>query len=776
MRQTYSFIAFALFLIISTPGWAQSGTVRGFVYEESNGEPVIFTNVYLKGTTYGSTTDENGFYNISKILPGSYELMVTYLGYDTARFKIDVKEDKIVTKKIFLKKSQVQLETFSISAEKQEYRTEVKMSVTKLTPKQIDKMPAVGGQADLAQYLQVVPGVIFTGDQGGQLYIRGGSPIQNKVLLDGMIVYNPFHSIGLFSVFDNDIIRNADIYTGGFNAEYGGRISSIMDITTKDGNRNSHSGKLSVNPFGAKLLVEGPLKKLEEGSDASISYIVSGKTSYLEQTSQLLYTYIDTAGLPFNFNDFYGKVSVNTESGSKFNVFGLHYRDRVNFTDFSNLNWQNSGVGSNFVLVPLASNILVEGDFSYSSYDIEFSEGGSAGVRRSHIGGFNAGMSFTYFLGDNEVKWGFEGIGFETDFEFFNTLGRKIEQQQFTTEIAGYVKYKHILFDRIILDPSFRIHYYASLTTPSFEPRLGLKYNISDNLRFKMAAGMYSQNLIAANSDRDVVNLFYGFLSGPDNVQSTYVDETGRVNEVTHKLQKADHLIGGFEYDLTDRISLNVEGYYKRFKQLTNINRNKIYTDTPDNADKPEYQRKDFIIETGDAYGVDFVFKYDYKRVYLWAVYSHGYVKRWDGIRTYWPVFDRRHNVNLLGTFTFGQDLNWDLSFRWNLGSGFPFTPTQGFFQKELFDNGIYTDYTTSNVNQVGIYYGELNSKRLPYYHRLDINIKRTFFISDRSEMVASIGVTNAYNRENIFYMDRVTHQRVNQLPILPSAGLSITF
>ena len=99
------------------------------------------------------------------------------------------------------------------------------------------QIPTVGGQADLAQYLQVLPGVIFTGDQGGQLYIRGGSPIQNKVLLDGMIVYNPFHSIGLFSVFDTDLMRNADVYTGGFNADFGGRISSVMDITTRDGNK-----------------------------------------------------------------------------------------------------------------------------------------------------------------------------------------------------------------------------------------------------------------------------------------------------------------------------------------------------------------------------------------------------------------------------------------------------------------------------------------------------------------------------------------------------------
>ena len=135
-----------------------------------------------------------------------------------------------------------------------------------------------------------------------------------------MTIYNPFHSIGFFSVFDTDILRSADIYTGGFSAMYGGRISSIMDITTIDGNKKRHSGKISVNPFGSKLKLEGPIKKLSENNDNSTaSYIFSGKTSYLEQSSKTFYNYIDSNGLPFNFTDLYGKISVNDITGSKFN-------------------------------------------------------------------------------------------------------------------------------------------------------------------------------------------------------------------------------------------------------------------------------------------------------------------------------------------------------------------------------------------------------------------------------------------------------------------------
>ncbi|MCK4289164.1 MAG: TonB-dependent receptor, partial [Bacteroidales bacterium] len=183
----------------------QTATIRGFVYEKETGEPVIFTNVYLSNTTFGSATDVNGYYIISNIPAGSYELMVTNLGYDTLRMSITLKPDEIVNKKLYLKKGSYTLETINVSADKYEMRTETRTSVVKITPKQIRQIPSIGGQPDLAQYLQVLPGVIFTGDQGGQLYIRGGSPIQNKVLLDGMVIYNPFHSIGLFSVFDTDI-------------------------------------------------------------------------------------------------------------------------------------------------------------------------------------------------------------------------------------------------------------------------------------------------------------------------------------------------------------------------------------------------------------------------------------------------------------------------------------------------------------------------------------------------------------------------------------------
>lgn len=757
---------------------AQTASIKGFVYIEKSGEPAIFTNVYLVGTNYGTATDDNGYFSLTNVPLGSYTLLSTSIGYDSAKVQVSLTKDgQVITKKLYINESSVDLGEVTISADKQEAQTTVRMSVTKLTPKEIKKMPAIGGDPDLAQYLQVLPGVVFTGDQGGQLYIRGGSPIQNKVLLDGMIVYNPFHSIGLFSTFDTDILRTADVYTGGFSAEYGGRISSIMDLKTKDGNKQRLGGKISASTFGSKALLEGPLSKPKTQGGGSSSFILSYKNSYLDQTAPIIYDYADTAGLPYSFDDFYGKVSLNGSNGSKVNFFGFSYRDAVNYPNVASFNWSEFGGGANFVLIPARSTTLIDGTIAYSSYKINADESDAAADvsdRSSLINGFNAGMNFTNFNGENESKFGFEILGFTTDFGFKNSVAQEISQTENTTEIAAYLQYR-FKFGNLILEPSMRLHYYASLSTFSPEPRLGFKYNVTDNFRLKGAGGLYSQNLLSASSDRDVVNLFYGFLSGPDNLQDEFIDEDGSTRQVSNPLQRATHGIFGFEVDITNNLNVNVEGYYKWFNQLTNINRNKLYDDNLENEDIPDQLKKEYIIESGDAYGVDVAIKYDRKQLSLWAVYSWSYVDRWDGVQNYNPIWDRRHNVNLVGSYGFGKDLVWTFDARWNLGSGFPLTQTTGFYENLAFQGPINQDYTSQN-GEIGIRYGDLNGGRLPWYHRFDVSLKRKFVLSEHSILEATTSVTNVYNRDNIFYVNRVTNQRVNQLPILPSLGISLTF
>ncbi|MFO8086750.1 MAG: TonB-dependent receptor [Bacteroidales bacterium] len=772
MRQLIIFIFTAILLGISFTGsvWAQeeSGTVKGFVYDKKSGEPVIFTNVYFKGTSIGASTDVNGFFSITRIPPGKYTLLVTAMGYDSLSMPVTIVAGKTINKELFAEPSSINLKGVNISGKRQAARTETQTSAVKIQPKEIEKLPSIGGEPDIAQYLQVLPGVIFTGDQGGQLYIRGGSPVQNKVLMDGMVVYNPFHSIGLFSVFDTDIMRHADVLTGGFSAEYGGRISSVMDITTRDGNKRETKVKLSASPFQAKTVVEGPLKKQTDSTVSSSSFIFSAKRSLLEESAPVFYDYVNEDGLPFNYTDIYGKISFNGANGSKINFFGFNFQDNVLYQGISEYDWVNGGGGTNFVVVPDNSEVLMDGNFAYSQYKITQETPGQS-PRESTINGFNLGLNFTYFTGNNKLKYGLAMQGFKTSLQFFNSVDRKIEQLENTTEISAYVVYK-LMFGDLILEPSFRTHYYASLSEFSPEPRIAAKYNVTDFLRLKFAAGIYSQNLISTKYDRDVVNLFYGFVSGPDNLPSDFQGE-----EVTSKLQKAEHIVAGAEVNITDNITMNIEGYYKNFSQLTNLNRNKIFADSPEYTDRPDYLKKDFIIENGHAKGLDLTVNYRDLRLYLWAVYSLGYVEKSDDFITYNPHYDRRHNINLVGSYTLGKDLNWEVNVRWNFGSGFPFTPSAGYYPKIIFDDGISSDYTDDN-GDFTIFYGDINSQRFPTYHRLDMGFSRIFYPTTNSKLEVKASITNVYNRQNIFYIDRVTGNRIDQLPVMPSLGISWEF
>ncbi len=764
-------------------GWgivaSAQGTVKGFLKSESSGEAVMFASVTLEGTTYGVSSDVEGYYSLSRIPAGQYTLVVTSLEYETLKKPIEIRDGKVLTINLLLTTKVVTLEGAEVRADREEQTTQVRTSVETIRPADIKRIPSFGGAPDLVQALQVLPGFVSTGDQGGQLYIRGGSPIQNKVLLDGMLIYNAFHSIGLFSVFDSDALSNADVYTGAFSAKYGGRISSVMDIRTRDGNMRQTEGRVGASPFGAKLLVHGPLRKMAEDRSGGISYLLSVKHSYLEQTSQLFYPYIDDGRLPFGFTDAFGKITFGGGDGSKLSVFGFNFNDNASVlddstgVDFANYGWRNVGGGGTFTVVPPGSSVLLNGHFALSNYRINFDEVGSPD-RFSEVQGFNFGLDFKYVLGEDNVEYGIEVVGMQTDFQTFNSLQVAVEQQENTTELGGYVDYT-IKRGPWIVQPSVRLQYYSSLARARMEPRFGVKYKASERFRLKAAGGMYSQNVISANSDRDIVNLFYGFLAGPQNLQDDIQLPNGEEREIVHSLQTANHAVAGFEFDLTERLNINTEGYIKHFTQLTNFNRNKLFPDNTTYADEPDAFKKDFIVERGRAMGADVVVKYEERETYLWFVYGLGDVDRWDGFRWYDPVFDRRHNVNLVASQGFGNGA-WLVSARWNLGSGLPFTQSQGYYQAPGTGGGIDGDYLTSNPGDISIYLAGLNEGRLPAYHRLDLNVKRTWKEVGGGELELSAGVTNVYSRENIFYINRITGQRKNQLPFLPSVGLDWSF
>ncbi len=755
MRSLFTLLSFICMALVPATLSSQVGSIRGHVYDASNGEPIIFANLVIEGTTIGGNSDEQGFFTLTDIPVGEQNLIVSYIGYEDITTLVSVKESSINYYKVEISPGGIQLGAVDISAERQQARTEVRISKLQVSKKQIKALPSTGGDADLLQYLQVLPGVISTGDQGGQLFIRGGSPVQNKILLDGLTIYNPFHSIGLFSTFETEIIRNVDVLTGAFNADHGGRISAVVDINTREGNSKRLGGQVSISPFMGKALLEGPLTK-----DGNLSFIATGKRSIIDETSRSIYSYAtanDTIGLPFGFTDLYGKLSYVADNGSKFNFFAFNFDDFFRDPQVSTIEWNNRGGGLTFDLLPNASALTLDGLIGASTYEIGILDGSP---RESRIRELNLAINFKYLTNESSVRYGIDIKSIQTEFDFTNPFNVPLSQNQSTTEIAGFLKYRKA-WDKLVIEPGIRIQFYASLGEFSPEPRLGIKWNISDDIRLKAGGGLYSQNLISTSNERDVVNLFNGFISGP---QTTFLDLEG--NPVDTRLQTSTHGLLGIEKDIGKNLQLNIEGYFKDFTQLIVVNRNKqISSDS------------DFATEIGQAYGVDFSAKYEIPKFYLWATYSLSFVDRFDGEQEFPTLFDRRHNVNFLASYTMGEKNDLLLSLRWNMGSGFPFTQTRGFYNLNQFEQGVSTTFETDNPDSVGIIFSDArNGGRLPFFHRLDVSAQKTFHLKDNTNFEVVASITNVYDRANIFFFDRVEFDRVDQLPIIPSIAVRFNY
>lgn len=782
MRKLLSLLALCGSIGIS-PAIAQTsatGSVKGFVYEKGTGEALNATNIFVQGTKTGAQTDDNGYFTISQLAPGTYTLFATSFGYDTAFVTIKIEAGTVATKKFYLDSKGLELKSVDVSARKLLKKTRINIGTTTITPKEIKLLPSAGGEPDLAQYLQVTPGVTFTGDQGGQLYIRGGSPVQTGILLDGITIYNPFHSIGLYSVFETEAIRSADVYTAGFNATYGNRSSAILDIHTKDGNNQRISGTVSASPIMVRGMLEGPLMKQKTPDGGSSTFLISAKHSYLSQTSKPLYGGLGEQfknGLPFEFTDLYGKVTFSGNNGSKFNLFGFNFRDKANVLNntgasAAQFDWNSYGAGTTFVVSPSGSSSLINGKFAYSTYKINNKEVNFS-PRSSSINNFEGAINFTYFFpGYSQLNYGIEVAGQSTKLDYKSSVDTVIVPfERNNTTAAAFFVYKKNFNQRFILEPSIRFQYYSSQSKLSPEPRINMKFNVNSNLRFKAAAGIYSQNIVGIKSDRDVVNFFNGFVLSPDQK----ILNTDR-QIANNNLERAQHLVAGVEFDIQD-VEFNIEPWFKNFSQIVQLNRTKGINGT---------NTADFQADKGKAAGIDLSAKYVKKRIFLWGVVSYQkitYTTRLENfdntysIQEYAPPFDRRLNINLVASYTLGKNKDWDISARFNYGSPFPFTQTQAFNENvNITGNGINSSPLTQNGNLNTIYANSINGGRLTQYHRMDLSLKKTFKLSTFSTLESTFAITNVYDRNNVFYVNRIDNKVYYQLPVFPSLNVSWRF
>ncbi len=359
-----SLIAFlSIFIFLPKVNYSQNyGIIRGVVTDSTTSETLAYGNVYIEELKRGTSTDERGNFIFPKVeSEKSYNIIVTYLSYEEKRIGVYVANNKITHIDVELKPDEIELGTILKTADRIDSDGAVEVSLQRITVKELERVPR-GVEMDIFRSLQYLPGVSSTGDISSKYYVRGSSSNQNLVMINNSTIYNPFHALGMFSIIDPDMINNLDFYKGGFPADYSGRVSSVLNLITKDGNKNDYSFSATTSLLTGKLLAEGPIP--------NGSFILSGRKTY---SDQILKKFLNYKSIPLDFYDLSFKVNYSNPDfakDTKFSVHGFFSGDEINNNNSlrEDFKWNNSVVGFNVFSILPESPMYIEMGLSLSNY------------------------------------------------------------------------------------------------------------------------------------------------------------------------------------------------------------------------------------------------------------------------------------------------------------------------------------------------------------------------------------------------------------------------
>ncbi len=744
-----------LLFLIALSVWSgiaigQTASIRGFVTDADDLEALVGVNVVLESDTgglRGGVTDSDGIYNLTRIPAGTYVLRFSFVGYTAWSDTLVFQTGQRLNLNIALETSQAMLEEAIVEAELEAGAARVTAGLQTISPKDMDLLPTPDVSGDLASFLTTLPGVVTLGDRGGQYYIRGGEPSHNMTLIDGMYVYQPYHILGFYSAFSSDIIHQADIHTAGYGAPFTGRISSVIDIRSRNGDKRNYTGAASIAPFVSSAQIEGPLIYNR------LSFMASARQSVVKQFAQ---HYI-AQETPYTFGDAFLKVHGQISSNSQLSISALYTNDRgsigLESADkiLEEVGWRNAAIGLRYVVLPRALPFVAEIQLSYSYLKTDQGPANNP-VRWSRISGFQYAVHMNSFYQRTQWKWGLYW-----------------RAPQVTAHLGGLFQDLEVGVSRrhkagIYLEPDFYItsELRARLTgiaevfpgqedRNNFEARARVIWQRREH-EVSLGAGWYHQEIFGLNDRRDATNIFTSWRSAP-----------------TEKLSRSIHALTGYRVSPYPWLELSAETYYKQLSDLFIAE----WTAYPRFTSR--LQRAD-----GRAMGIELRAEVRQPRLYGYINYGLSSVRYtskqpsaelWFGSESleFRPPHDRRHQLNVVATTRVS---GIDVSARWNFGSGRPFNHVYGFDGFVLLD-GIQNLFTVPDDQRV--IYGQPFQGLLPTYHRLDVSLEREFVL-DKFILTAQVGVINAYNRRNLFALDLFTTERNYQLPIVPVAGLRIDF
>jgi hypothetical protein len=782
----HGFWTVALLLAFSQPSFSQKATLTGYVTDSTSGEVLIGATIATGDLQGGVVTNKYGFFSLT-IPRDPTKVIIRYMGYLSKEYRFTLAKDSTIF--CGLTPSSQLLQEVVISSDKQQ--AETPLGLVALSLDRLKTVPALLGEADVLKAFSLTPGVSVGNEGTAGLLVRGGTPDQNLILLDEATVYNVSHLFGFVSIFHTNALKKVDLYKAGFPARFGGRLSSVVDITMKEGNKGQRQGEWSLGLLSSRFMWEGPLNRKKQNP---VAFMLSGRSSYLGLFT--LPNYIsfirgnESQYVAYWLYDINAKVNQTFQDGSQWMVSFYRGTDSWSAGEASSavrsrsdLNWGNTTLTARYtrMLYPklFFRSLLIYSKYKYGLSTQTKSLVNIEGASNNRFGSQSSVRDYTIKLGvdympsnRHQIKVGIESVAHryqpsKIQSSYFlnpDTL-TKVNQHIPASENTLYAEDDISLSAILKANIGLRsvLFHVQGRNYPSLEPRLTINYLLPSFFALK---GAYSQM-------RQFIHLLSNNSIGLPN--DIFVPATSKVPP-----QFSQQLAAGITKTLQDyNLEVSVEGYYKTSHHLIDY-QNGANLLTAYNNSWEESIEKNGVAK---AYGMEVFINKTQGKFTGWIAYTLAWNRRkfatLNNGRWYAAPYDRRHTVAWTGSYALGKHVT--LSANWTFHSGQPFTLPVA-LRKNINNDLIY------------LIYSDRNNVRMPVYHRMDVNINFLRTTRKNRQATWSLGIYNVYNRINAYYLDisrlyvfeeapnltvtgtNFSLRSIGALPILPSLTYTLKY
>ncbi|TXK49649.1 TonB-dependent receptor [Pontibacter qinzhouensis] len=777
-----------LLLLLSSVGSlsAQSKhTVSGYVREKGSGETLIGVVVYQPGTSNSATTNTYGFYSLTLPASDSVSLTFALVGYLPVVQKVALQQRLELN--IELQSSATLNEVEVIGNRVQRVSESVQMSSIEIPISQIKDIPMLLGEKDVMKVLQLMPGVQKGSEGNSGIYVRGGGPDQNLIILDDATVYNASHLFGFFSLFNGDALKSVELIKGGFPARYGGRLSSVIELNMKEGNKEELHGEGGIGLISSRLMLEGPIKK------GKSSFLISGRRTYADIIARPFMNFEDGTG-GYYFYDLNTKLNYDFGQKNKLYLSGYFGQDRFYYNEKYNNSRTRGGLDWGNATGTLRWNHLFN-DKLFANTSLIFSRYRfKINLKEEYSNGDKFELQYFSGIQDLSLKYDIDYIpnprhairvGFQSTFHRFQPSALVVKDTEMNqnerdvknidgVQSAVYIEDTFKPLPNLRVNAGFRLSHFAANSKSYImpEPRLAAAYNLREDFALKAS---YAQ-----------MNQYVHLLSntGIGLPTDLWVPTTDLVAP-----QQSRQVAAGFAKDLKGKdIALTVEGYYKKSQNIIGYKEGASFMviDDPESAEEVKWEDN---ITSGQAwsYGAEFLLQKKVGRFSGWIGYTLSWTQlQFDSLnfgQKFYARYDRRHDLSLVGIYKLSDGIT--LSGTWVYGTGNAITMPVGHFDGYP-NNPSRTQQGGSMYWQRASDYGERNGYRMAAYHRMDVGVQ--FHKQKRwGERTWEISFYNLYSRKNPFFyylseeyingnQSETKLKQVSLFPIIPSVSYGFKF